>query len=88
MAGVDLCPLCGRYVPEGRMVCGQCEIAPPRPKYIFRYSKDEIVSGLLLCANGDCRRCPHKDNYDNCNTLARDAAHLICELMGEKINEL
>lgn len=86
MAGIDLCPLCGRYVPEDRMVCKQCEDFPPRPKYIFRYTPDEIVGGLMICSTGDCRGCPHKNNHEDCNALSRDAAQLICQLLEDKNN--
>ena len=86
MAGSDYCPICGGYVPEGRMVCKQCEISPPRPKYIYRFSPEEIVSGLMLCSTGDCRRCDYKDNHKDCDALSRDAAHLLCQLLEDKNN--
>lgn len=84
-SGVDTCVICGRYVPEGTMVCSSCRnkimndsYKKERTHYWYVLQKDKICESNFdtsVSVYNSCWRCPLR-NY-NCSKLGPAEKELI-----------
>ena len=67
MANADRCVCCGEIIPEGRMVCPNCEVASKANENGLKDFLEQhglvmrVCDGAITFCDGDCENCGEED---------------------------
>ena len=64
----SICVSCGRYVPEGRMICSLCE---NELKGLEQLAGESSVDLYAVSVPAVCRYCLHRGNRLNCSRCSQ-----------------
>lgn len=61
---MDMCDICGRYVPEGRQICWCCERRHVTPSDCLYFSEENYICTLtgMDCAGYQCEQYEKGDS--------------------------